>query len=98
MECLKVLLIPDLVDYILPVDEMGPELNEFISAPPIFHFKDGDVQYDEQELNKILNYIDKKAGLDFREYKYATLARRVARRVNICKCKNLKEYYDYLNF
>ncbi|SDS26627.1 CheR family methyltransferase [Christiangramia echinicola] len=85
-----------LVDYILSVDEMGPELIEFISAPPIFHFKDGDVQYDEKELNKILNYIDKQAGLDFREYKYATLARRVARRVNICKCKNLKEYYEYL--
>ncbi|MDX1543056.1 MAG: CheR family methyltransferase [Christiangramia sp.] len=85
-----------LVDYILPVAEMGPELKEFISTPPIFHFKDGDVQYDEQELNKILNYIDEKAGLDFREYKYATLARRVARRVNICKCKNLSEYYDYL--
>ncbi|HKJ48424.1 MAG TPA: CheR family methyltransferase [Christiangramia sp.] len=85
-----------LVDYILSVHEMGPELKEFISAPPVFHFKDGDVQYDEQELNKILSYIDKKAGLDFREYKYATLARRVARRVNICKCKNLKEYYEFL--
>ncbi|MCH4823839.1 PAS domain-containing protein [Gramella lutea] len=85
-----------LVDYILPVDEMGPELIEFISAPPIFHFKDGDVQYDEKELNKILNYIDQKAGLDFREYKYATLARRVARRVNICKCKDLSEYYEFL--
>jgi len=85
-----------LVDYILPVEEMGPELKNFISSPPIFHFKDGDVQYDEKELNKILNYIDEKSGLDFREYKYATLARRVARRVSICKCKNLKEYYNFL--
>ncbi len=85
-----------LVDYILPVEEMGPELIEFISAPPVFHFKDGDVQYDENELNNILNYIDQKAGLDFREYKYATLARRVARRVNICKCKDLGEYFQYL--
>ncbi|CAL66925.1 chemotaxis protein CheB [Christiangramia forsetii] len=85
-----------LVDYILPVEEMGPELKDFISSPPIFHFKDGDVQYDEKELNKILNYIDEKSGLDFREYKYATLARRVARRVNICKCQNLKEYYNFL--
>ena len=85
-----------LVDYILPVEEMGPELNEFITAPPVFHFEDGDVQYDEKELNKILNYIDEQAGLDFREYKYATLARRIARRVNICKCKNLKEYFKFL--
>ena len=85
-----------LVDYILPVEKMGPEINEFISAPPIFHFEDGDVKYDEKELNKILNYIDEQAGLDFREYKYATLARRIARRVNICKCRNLSEYYDFL--
>ncbi|MCP9199933.1 PAS domain-containing protein [Gramella sp. GC03-9] len=85
-----------LIDYILSAGEMGPELKNFISTPPIFHFKDGDVQYDEKELNKILTYIDEKAGLDFREYKYATLARRVARRVNICKCTNLKEYYEYL--
>ncbi len=85
-----------LVDYILPVEKMGPELKNFISTPPIFHFEDGDVQYDEKELNKILTYIDEKAGLDFREYKYATLARRVARRVNICKSKDLAEYYEYL--
>ncbi|SDR70679.1 chemotaxis protein CheB [Gramella sp. MAR_2010_147] len=85
-----------LVDYILPVREMGSELRNFISSPPIFHFKDGDVQYDEIELNRILNYVDEKSGLDFREYKYATLARRVARRVNVCKCNNLKEYYDFL--
>ena len=85
-----------LVDYILPVEQMGPELMEFISAPPVFRNEDGDLEYEEKELNRILNYIDKQAGLDFREYKYGTLARRVARRVNICKCKNLKEYYDYL--
>ncbi|WP_300437918.1 chemotaxis protein CheB [Christiangramia sp.] len=85
-----------LVDYILPADKMGSELQDFISSPPIFHFKDGDVQYDENELNKILNYINDEVGLDFREYKYATLARRVARRVNICKCSNLKDYYRFL--
>ncbi|MBT8319755.1 MAG: PAS domain-containing protein, partial [Gramella sp.] len=81
---------------ILPVEQMGPELIEFISAPPVFRNENGDLQFEEKELNKILNYIDEKAGLDFREYKYATLARRVARRVNICKCKNLGEYYEYL--
>lgn len=85
-----------LVDYILPVEEMGPELIEFISAPPAFANEDGEVQYNEKELNKILNYIDEKVGLDFREYKYATLARRVARRMNICKCKSLAAYYKYL--
>ena len=84
------------VDYILPVEKMGEELRDFISTPPIFHFEDGNVQYDEKDLNKILQYIDEKVGLDFREYKYATLARRVARRVNVCKCKDLVEYFEYV--
>ena len=70
-----------LVDYVLPVKKMGAELSNFISAPAIFHFKDGDVAYDQSELMKILNYIDEQTGLDFREYKRSTLARRVARRV-----------------
>ncbi|MCY2686725.1 chemotaxis protein CheB [Salinimicrobium sp. TH3] len=85
-----------LVDYVLPVKEMGNELKNFLSAPSIFHFKDGDVANDQSELMKILNYVNEQAGLDFREYKRATLARRVARRVSVCKCRSLAEYFTYL--
>ncbi|MGB7786146.1 MAG: chemotaxis protein CheB [Salinimicrobium sp.] len=85
-----------LVDYVLPVDGMGGELNNFITAPSVFHFDDGDVQYDQTELMKILSYVDQKTGLDFREYKRSTLARRVARRVNVCKCRSLADYYTHL--
>ena len=85
-----------LVDYVLPVKEMGDELNNFLSAPSIFHFKDGDVANDQSELMKILNYVNEQTGLDFREYKRATLARRVARRVSVCKCRSLAEYFTYL--
>ena len=86
-----------LVDYVLPVKEMGGELMNFISAPSVFHFKDGDIEYDQTELMKILSFVDQKTGLDFREYKRSTLARRVARRVNVCKCRSLAEYYKYLS-
>ncbi|UZH54894.1 PAS domain-containing protein [Salinimicrobium tongyeongense] len=85
-----------LVDYVLTVKEMGNELDNYLTAPSIFHFKDGDVAYDQSELIKILNFIDEKTGLDFREYKRSTLARRVARRVSVCKCRSLSEYYSYL--
>ncbi|MDX1752581.1 MAG: chemotaxis protein CheB [Salinimicrobium sediminis] len=85
-----------LVDYVLPVKKMGAELSNFISAPAVFHFKDGDVAYDQSELMKILNFIDEQTGLDFREYKRSTLARRVARRVSVCKSRSLAEYYTYL--
>lgn len=86
-----------LVDYVLPVKKMGSELQNFITAPSIFHFKDGDIEYDQSELMKILNFVDQKTGLDFREYKRSTLARRIARRVNVCKCRSLSEYFEHLN-
>lgn len=85
-----------LVDYVLSVNKMGPELQNFINAPSVFHFKDGDIEYDQSELMKILNFVDKKTGLDFREYKRSTLARRIARRVSVCKCRSLAEYYSHL--
>lgn len=86
-----------LVDYVLPVNDMGAELLNFLTAPSVFHFKDGDIEYDQTELMKILSFVDQKTGLDFREYKRSTLARRVARRVNVCKCRSLAEYYSYLS-
>ena len=85
-----------LVDYVLPVERMGEEISNFLNAPAIFHFRDGDIQNDQTELIKILNFVYEKTELDFREYKRSTLARRVARRVNVCKCRSLSEYFSYL--
>ncbi len=85
-----------LVDYVIPVKEMGDELTNFLTSPAVFHFKDGDIAYDQSELMNILNFVDEQTGLDFREYKRSTLARRVARRVSVCKCRSLREYYSYL--
>ncbi|WP_081210162.1 chemotaxis protein CheB [Salegentibacter sediminis] len=85
-----------LVDYVLPVEKMGQELKNFISAPSILNFKDGDISVDENELDKILRFVDEKTGLDFREYKRATLARRISRRINVCKCESLSDYHLYL--
>ncbi|MBZ9630485.1 PAS domain-containing protein [Salegentibacter sp. LM13S] len=85
-----------LVDYVLPVAKMANELKNFIESPSVFHFKDGDINYNESELMKILRFIDEKTGIDFREYKHATLARRIARRVNVCKCNSLSDYHEFL--
>jgi len=85
-----------LVDYVLSVNDMAGELKNFIDASAVFHFKDGDLNYDESELMKILRFVNEKTGLDFREYKHATLARRISRRMNVCKCKNLLHYFEKL--
>ncbi|WP_372918621.1 chemotaxis protein CheB [Salegentibacter sp.] len=85
-----------LVDYVLSVEEMGEELKNFISAPSILHFKNGDISVDENILDSILHFVDENTGLDFREYKKATLVRRISRRVNVCKCNSLSDYHSFL--
>ncbi|WP_373056185.1 chemotaxis protein CheB [Zunongwangia sp. H14] len=85
-----------LVDYVLPIEEMGQELQNFINAPSVVKYTEENIEYDEHSLSKILHLIDQETQLDFSEYKYSTLARRVARRVNVCKCSSLDEYYYLL--
>jgi len=86
-----------LVDYIVSVNEMGAELQNFINAPAVLHYsEDDDIAYDEDNLKKILHLVNEETGLDFREYKHSTLARRVARRVSVCKCASLEDYYALL--
>lgn len=85
-----------LVDYVLKVEEMGGELKNYINAPVVLHFTEDNIEYDEHTLSKILHLVNEKTGLDFREYKNSTLARRVARRVNVCKCSSLVEYFNLL--
>ncbi len=85
-----------LVDYVLNTENMGKELQKYINAPVVLHFTDDDIQYDEVTLSKILNLIHEATDVDFTEYKHSTLARRVARRVNVCQCSSLSEYYNLL--
>jgi two-component system, chemotaxis family, CheB/CheR fusion protein len=85
-----------LVDYVVSVTEMGAELQNFINAPAVLHFSEDDIEYDEDTLKKILHLVNESTGLDFREYKHSTLARRVARRVSVCKCATLNDYYTLL--
>jgi two-component system CheB/CheR fusion protein len=85
-----------LVDYVLPVASMGSELSNFINAPTVVNFSEEDFEYDGNSLSKILDLINRETELDFSEYKYSTLARRIARRVNVCKCSSLEDYYEIL--
>ncbi|RKS50537.1 two-component system CheB/CheR fusion protein [Gillisia mitskevichiae] len=85
-----------LVDYVLNTEDMGKELQKYINAPVVLHFTDDDIQYDEVTLSKILHLIHETIDVDFTEYKHSTLARRVARRVNVCQCSSLSEYYNIL--
>src|SRR5690625_5284490 len=85
-----------LVDYVISAEKMGWELMNFLSSPVILDIEEGAVEKDRSQLMQILKFINQKTGLDFREYNKATLARRVARRVQVCKLPSLKHYLQYL--
>ncbi len=85
-----------LVDYVLETDIMGEELFRYLRTPLVIDADNDNPEVEQQKVSKILHYLDSETGTDFREYKYATLIRRISRRVNVCKCENLEEYFDYL--
>ncbi|MDT0295414.1 chemotaxis protein CheB [Mesonia ostreae] len=86
-----------LVDYILPVEDMGDEIKSFIKASQsLFLSKDTAVSYNKAIMSSILQLVDQKVGLDFTEYKYSTLSRRLLRRIHVCKCKSFDDYFTLL--
>lgn len=48
------------------------------------------------ELKRILYYLNEKHGLDFSGYRASMVHRRVGQRFLFTKCKNYGEYYSYL--
>lgn len=51
---------------------------------------------DESQFQKLLRLVGDYAEIDFTQYKEPTLKRRIARRVALTGCKNLKQYLDYI--
>ena len=86
-----------LVDYILPVEDMGDEIKSFIRASQSLQLnKDTEVSYNKAIMSKILHIVDQSIGLDFTEYKYSTLSRRLLRRIHVCKCASFDAYFTLL--
>ncbi len=85
-----------LVDYTLAAENMGDEIEEYINSPLIIKIDQDKVEYDKDLFDDILELVNKQTDADFTHYKYSTLARRLARRIKVCKAKTLEEYYDIL--
>ncbi len=82
-----------LVDFVLPPDEMMRELQQYFrlresggaSVESIFAGS-------EKEFESILAAVSEVARIDFSQYKSSTLQRRIARRMVIRKCHTLEQY------
>jgi two-component system CheB/CheR fusion protein len=84
-----------LADVVLPVRELAGRLVELIrtnatSAPAGAH--DGD----EDLLRRELAHLRVRTGHDFSKYKRSTVLRRIARRMQVTRAVDLKEYHEFL--
>lgn len=88
------------VDFVLPPDKIARELTRIAGHPYIAPMAEepGEraVPAEEKAFDEILTVLRQRMGVDFKQYKHATLRRRIQRRMVLQKCEALKEYVDYL--
>jgi two-component system, chemotaxis family, CheB/CheR fusion protein len=82
-------------DFVLPVEELAGRLVELVrekSNIPV-----GEVRnFNEELLRRILAHVRVRTGHDFSKYKRATILRRIARRMQVTRTEDPKDYYDVL--
>jgi two-component system CheB/CheR fusion protein len=82
-------------DFVLPVNDLARRLVDLIGMketvwPP-------EVSADEDQLLRaILASLRVRTGHDFSKYKRSTVVRRIARRMQVTHCEQLKTYYDMM--
>ena len=86
------------VDFCLPIPELAKELTR-IAHHPFLLKHDAEklaTPEDDRELKKVLLLVRNAAGIDFSEYKLASIRRRLARRMALRRLTTLEEYVRLL--
>jgi two-component system, chemotaxis family, CheB/CheR fusion protein len=87
------------VDFILPPQEIAEELANISRHPYVVHPTPAiaaALSEDETTLQSIFALLRRLTGVDFTLYKYATLQRRILRRMVLYKLDSLENYLAYL--
>ncbi|MEO6824847.1 MAG: chemotaxis protein CheB [Nitrosospira sp.] len=85
-----------LVDYILPIEEMGRKLTQYIDQSALWQPRLPTPTEDAKALAEIVNLLCTRSGGDFRGYKEGMLMRRTKRRMALHGLTGLDAYIDYL--
>ena len=87
-----------IVDFILPVEKIPPELSRYVQAPYIGPVKKVIASDDHfaNYLNKIFALIRSVTGHDLSHYKQTTIRRRIERRMAIHQIDKMAQYVRYL--
>jgi two-component system CheB/CheR fusion protein len=83
-------------DLVLPVRELALRLADLIRLKVQGKRLDDEPEADEDLVRRILAHLRSRTGHDFSKYKRATVLRRLARRMQVTRTNELKDYYDAL--
>jgi two-component system CheB/CheR fusion protein len=90
------------VDFVLPPDRIGKELERlashpYVGVPQLPRLPELTPIVGESEFSKVLFLLRSASGVDFSHYKAGTIRRRIARRMVLLKIENLRKYLAYLH-
>jgi two-component system CheB/CheR fusion protein len=89
-----------LVDAILPPEELGPRVMDHISQAPRPRIRTSGESTSvdrESALEETMHLLHHQGGINFREYKPATVMRRIERRMQVRHVPDLDNYAQLLN-
>jgi two-component system, chemotaxis family, CheB/CheR fusion protein len=87
-----------LVDYILPPEEMGRELKDYMQHPLVNKNQKPVTPLPEEtdSFTKVLMILKNHSGTDFSYYKENTILRRLERRISINRFNSIDDYIPFL--
>ena len=86
-----------IVDVVLPVSELAVTLMKYAQHPGTLPQDPDQLTYQQQEtMQRILAQVNARTGHDFRQYKQATVLRRIQRRMQLSGYETLEEYQAYM--
>jgi two-component system, chemotaxis family, CheB/CheR fusion protein len=83
------------IDFVLPVRSIATRLVELLLIKKNLALP-FDGSFDEEEVRRILAHLRVRTGHDFSRYKRSTVLRRIARRMQVTRTDELKDYYGLL--
>jgi two-component system CheB/CheR fusion protein len=84
------------VDLVLPAQAIARELLRIGERPPEVAPNAAQSEQDQAEFQRLLSALRKASGIDFANYKHATIRRRAQRRVFLHRMRDLREYVALL--
>lgn len=84
------------VDVVCDVDEMPKELNNFFGKIRALSTLNEDDNFENEKIKLIIEEVKVQTGVDFSDYKFSTVIRRINRRIGILGYQNFDEYLSYI--